>query len=209
VHVLIVGGAALTVGSGPPFAWRGVPPLQVRPSPAEPQRWACSCTVPKLYHPSAHMNESPPSNPYASCNAYIAQAKMEKDSVFDVEKFDEASDLPLKRDAHGLPLVPRPSDFTDDPLVSDSIRSAQTLKDAHRLQNWPRWRKWSVLLQVSFMAFLGPFNAAVPNPGFVELGKAFDKPVQVIIYSTTIAIITGGVAVSLTPFCTPYLWVAA
>lgn len=62
-----------------------------------------------------------------------------------------------------------------------------------------------MLLQVSFMAFLGPFNAAMPNPGFVELGKAFNKSVQVITYSTTIAIITGGVAVSLTLFCTPYL----
>ena len=57
-----------------------------------------------------------------------------------------------------------------------------------------------MLLQVSFMAFLGPFNAAVPNPGFVELGNAFHKSVQVITYSTTIAIITGGVAVSLTLF---------
>lgn len=60
--------------------------------------------------------------------------------------------------------------------------------------------KWTVLLQVSFMAFLGPFNAAVPNPGFVELGKAFHKPVQIVTYSTTIAIITGGVAVSILCF---------
>jgi len=50
------------------------------------------------------------------------------------------------------------------------------------------------------MAFLGPFNAAVPNPGFVELGKAFSRPVQVVTYSTTIAIITGGVAVSFLSF---------
>lgn len=47
------------------------------------------------------------------------------------------------------------------------------------------------------MAFLGPFNAAVPNPGFVELGKAFHRPVQIVTYSTTTAIITGGVAVSI------------
>lgn len=44
---------------------------------------------------------------------------MGKDSVSDVEKSDEASDVPLKRDTHGLPLVPPPSDFTDDPLVSE------------------------------------------------------------------------------------------
>lgn len=66
------------------------------------------------------MDDSPPSNPYP-CNAYIAQAVMRKDSVSDVEKSDEASDAPLRRDAHGLPLVPRPSDFTDDPLVSDCL----------------------------------------------------------------------------------------
>jgi hypothetical protein len=47
------------------------------------------------------------------------------------------------------------------------------------------------------MAFLGPFNAAVPNPSFVLLGKAFDRPVEIITYTTTTAIITGGVAVSL------------
>src|SRR5579871_3429904 len=47
------------------------------------------------------------------------------------------------------------------------------------------------------MAFLGPFNAAFPNPGFVELGHAFNRSVQVVTYSTTTAIITGGVAVRI------------
>jgi hypothetical protein len=56
------------------------------------------------------------------------------------------------------------------------------------------------LLQVSFMAFLGPFNAAVPNPSFVELGKAFHRPVEIVTYSTTTAIILGGVAVSSETF---------
>jgi len=46
------------------------------------------------------------------------------------------------------------------------------------------------------MAFLGPFNAAVPNPSFVELGKAFHRPVEIVTYSTTTGIILGGVAVS-------------
>jgi len=47
------------------------------------------------------------------------------------------------------------------------------------------------------MAFLGPFNAAVPNPSFVELGDAFHKSVQIVTYSTTISIIMGGIAVSV------------
>ena len=55
------------------------------------------------------------------------------------------------------------------------------------------------------MAFLGPFNAAVPNPGFVELGKAFHKPVEIVTYSTTTGIILGGVAVS----CNSYLFFRA
>lgn len=47
------------------------------------------------------------------------------------------------------------------------------------------------------MAFLGPFNAAVVNPSLVLLGEAFDRPTNIVTYSTTIAIITGGLAVSL------------
>ena len=64
--------------------------------------------------------------------------------------------------------------------------------------------KWTVLLQVSFMALLGPFNAAVPNPSFGLLSKFFHEPVEIITYSTTTAIITGGVAVSIYSE-TPYI----
>lgn len=44
------------------------------------------------------------------------------------------------------------------------------------------------------MAFLGPFNAAVPNPSLVLLGKAFHRDTEIIAYSTTTAIIVGGVS---------------
>ncbi|KAL1968408.1 hypothetical protein VTN77DRAFT_1937 [Rasamsonia byssochlamydoides] len=81
-----------------------------------------------------------------------------------------------KVDKHGLPLVPQPSVFKDDPL------------------NWPRWLKWTILVQVSFMAFLGPFNAGVANPSLVLLGEAFHKSTTAISYTTTIAILMGGVA---------------
>lgn len=61
-------------------------------------------------------------------------------------------------------------------------------------QNWPQWLKWLVLIQVSLMAFLGPFNCAVANPSLVLLDKAFHEPVQKVTYSTTIAIVMGGVS---------------
>ncbi|KAF8069947.1 major facilitator superfamily domain-containing protein [Lyophyllum atratum] len=98
-----------------------------------------------------------------------------RDLSFNAEK----TVLPTKGlilDRNGLPLVPQPSRFKDDPL------------------NWPPLLKWAVLIQVSFMAFLGPFNAAVVNPSLVLLGEAFDKPTTIVVYSTTIAIITGGLA---------------
>ncbi|KAI0136312.1 major facilitator superfamily domain-containing protein [Xylariales sp. AK1849] len=49
------------------------------------------------------------------------------------------------------------------------------------------------------MAFLGPFNSAVPNPSFALMSKFFGRPVEIVTYSTTIAIITGGLA--------PFIWV--
>jgi hypothetical protein len=64
------------------------------------------------------------------------------------------------------------------------------------LQNWSPRLKLSVLLQVSIMALLGPFNAAVPNPSLNLLSAAFHTPVEIVTYSTTTSIITGGLSVS-------------
>lgn len=55
-----------------------------------------------------------------------------------------------------------------------------------------------MLLQVSIMALLGPFNAAVPNPSLNLLSAAFHTPVEIVTYSTTTSIITGGLSVSST-----------
>ncbi|KAF8188828.1 major facilitator superfamily domain-containing protein [Mycena galopus ATCC 62051] len=81
-------------------------------------------------------------------------------------------------DSHGLALVPQPSRFKDDPL------------------NWPSWLKWAVLLQVGFFAFLGPFNSAVVNPSLVLLADGLGVDSTTASYTTTCAIIAGG----LTPF---------
>ncbi|KAH8821944.1 major facilitator superfamily domain-containing protein [Xylogone sp. PMI_703] len=86
----------------------------------------------------------------------------------------------LKLDQHGYALVPQPTHFKDDPL------------------NWPRSLKWLVLLQVSFLAMLGPFNSAVVNPALVDLSKAFHITAQEASYQTTAVIVVVGVS--------PLLW---
>ncbi|KAF8847641.1 MFS general substrate transporter [Acephala macrosclerotiorum] len=86
----------------------------------------------------------------------------------------------LKLDNNGLPLVPQPSRFKDDPL------------------NWPSWLKWAVLIQVGFMAFLGPYNSALINPSLVLLADAIDVSSKIAAYTTTTSIIIGGVS--------PFIW---
>lgn len=81
----------------------------------------------------------------------------------------------LTPDKNGICLVPQPGRFKDDPL------------------NWPSWLKRTVLLQVSFMAMMGPFNCAVINPSIVLLSKAFRVISVKGAYNSTTAIILGGV----------------
>ncbi|KAJ7446915.1 MFS general substrate transporter, partial [Mycena galericulata] len=61
----------------------------------------------------------------------------------------------LKLDKTGLPLIPQPSEDASDPL------------------NFPQWLKVAILLQVSFLALLGPLNQATINPAFVPLAAHF------------------------------------
>ncbi|KAF9061182.1 major facilitator superfamily domain-containing protein [Rhodocollybia butyracea] len=84
----------------------------------------------------------------------------------------------LQLDRHGLPLVPQPSRFRDDPL------------------NWPLWMKWAVLIQIAIFAFLGPFNSAVVNPSLVLLAASLNVDSTVASYNNTCSIIAGG----LSPF---------
>ncbi|KAF2099237.1 MFS general substrate transporter [Rhizodiscina lignyota] len=82
----------------------------------------------------------------------------------------------VRRDRHGLALVPAPSSFRDDPL------------------NWPTWLKFTVLLQASFLAMLGPFNSSVVNPALVPLAQLFKIPVGSASYQTTTVIVVVGVS---------------
>jgi len=55
-----------------------------------------------------------------------------------------------------------------------------------------------VLIQVSFMAFLGPYNAALVNPSLVLLADSSHVDSKTAAYSTTTGIIVGGVS--------PFIW---
>ncbi|KAK4898423.1 hypothetical protein LTR27_004019 [Elasticomyces elasticus] len=81
----------------------------------------------------------------------------------------------IKLDKHGLPLVPQPSNHSDDPL------------------NWSPSLKLSVALQVSWLAFVGPMSSAVGNPAFVPIGKAFHITTVEASYSLTMYIIWAAV----------------
>jgi hypothetical protein len=133
---------------------------------------------------------------------------IEKQGSSHLEDDHRGSNEALRLDTHGLPLSPQPSNFKDDPLVrinifQDNGQSSLKLKgwlfisSLTSIQNWPSWTKWSVLLQVGFMALLGPFNAAVANPSLGLVGEFFHEEVEIVTYSTTVAIITGGVAVRI------------
>ncbi|KAF8143827.1 MFS general substrate transporter [Mycena galopus ATCC 62051] len=96
-------------------------------------------------------------------------------------KKDDTVDQGTKLDKHGLPLIPQPSADPSDPL------------------NFPQWLKVAILLQVSFLAGLGPLNQAVINPAYVPLAAHFHKTTVVASYQTTIAIAFAGVG--------SFLWV--
>jgi MFS family permease len=94
---------------------------------------------------------------------------------------EEGNEQGTKLDKHGLPLIPQPSSDPSDPL------------------NFPQWLKIAILLQVSFMAGLGPLNQAMINPAYVPLAAHFHKTTVVASYQTTIAIAFAGVG--------SFLWV--
>lgn len=73
------------------------------------------------------------------------------------------------------------------------------------IKNWPYAIKILVVLQISWLAFLGPFGSAVANPAFVPLSKAFDITVVQASYELTIYIVFAGVGPLLViPFANIY-----
>jgi MFS family permease len=91
------------------------------------------------------------------------------------EKTIPGDDAQPKVDKHGFALLPQPSDFPNDPL------------------NWSPALKLAVVLQVSWLAFLGPMAAAVANPAFVVIGRAFSITTVEASYSLTMYICFAGI----------------
>lgn len=76
--------------------------------------------------------------------------------------------------------------------------------------NWNKWFKLLVLLQVSFLAFLGPFSQGAivrqrtmctrniliisQNAGFLPLSEYLDRSITTTSYTTTLAIVFAGIA---------------
>ncbi|KAF7297188.1 MFS general substrate transporter [Mycena indigotica] len=109
------------------------------------------------------------------------ESRVESQTAPSLHKEDVNASEDTKLDKHGLPLIPQPSNDPSDPL------------------NFPQWLKIAILLQVSFLAGLGPLNQAVINPAYVPLSLHFHKTTVVASYQTTIAIAFAGVG--------SFLWV--
>ncbi|KAK6197763.1 hypothetical protein LQW54_010601 [Pestalotiopsis sp. IQ-011] len=77
-------------------------------------------------------------------------------------------------------------------------RSPQIEKTTPCDQNWSPALKLLVLLQVSWLAFLGPMAAAVINPAFVPLSNEFGITVVEASYELTVYIVSAGVGPLLT-----------
>ncbi|KAK6382786.1 hypothetical protein LTS17_003455 [Exophiala oligosperma] len=117
--------------------------------------------------------------------------QMEKDqetAPYTGEKVEEAQQVEVedaptvatRLDKHGLPLVPQPTQRKDDPL------------------NWSPMLKLFVLLQVSWLSFLGPMAGAIVNPAFVPLSKQFNITVVEASYELTVYIVFAGIGPLLT-----------
>ena len=85
-------------------------------------------------------------------------------------------DLTIKYDHNGLPLVPQPSKFADDPL------------------NFPKWRKWLILIQVSILTLFAPFNTSLVNPALVVIAGEFGISTVEASWQTTLPILMVGLA---------------
>ncbi|OBT70704.1 hypothetical protein VF21_10253 [Pseudogymnoascus sp. 05NY08] len=111
----------------------------------------------------------------------------------DIEKVSKEGELQgkenptLRLDKHGLQLVPQPTALKDDP------------------PNWSPALKLLVVLQVSWLALLGPMGSAVINPAFVSLAKNFKITTVQASYKLTVFIVFAGVTpLLITPLSNVY-----
>ncbi|KAF8058748.1 MFS general substrate transporter [Lyophyllum atratum] len=94
---------------------------------------------------------------------------------------------PLKVDHTGLPLLPQPTTSPYDPL------------------NYPNWLRYTILAQVSLLAFISNLNVAIINPAVVPLSAEFDIAPVIGTYQTTVTIGMGALGpLAFTPFANVY-----
>ncbi|KAF9478103.1 MFS general substrate transporter [Pholiota conissans] len=100
---------------------------------------------------------------------------------------EEVSSSGVKLDSSGLPLIPQPTSLQTDPL------------------NYPNWLKYTILAQVSFLAFLATLNVAIINPAVVPLAEEFNIAHVTATYQTAVAIGTSALGpLVFTPFANVY-----
>ncbi|KAK5125644.1 hypothetical protein LTR85_011918 [Meristemomyces frigidus] len=105
-------------------------------------------------------------------------------ATVDAEKQDNAESnvdtLHIKRDKHGLPLIPQPTEDPLDPL------------------NWKAWIKVLVLFEVSAFTLLTLLSASMITPSFQVLSRYLHTDLPQTAYITSIFILFGG--------CSAVLW---
>ncbi|KAG6899458.1 hypothetical protein C0993_010137 [Termitomyces sp. T159_Od127] len=106
----------------------------------------------------------------------------------------------VKVDSTGLPLLPQPSTSPFDPLnypnTDFDINVAVTLI---------QWLRYTILLEICMLAFLGTLNVAIINPAVVPLSTELGITNVMGTYQTTIAIGAGALGpVFFTPFANVY-----
>ena len=87
-----------------------------------------------------------------------------------------ATTTQLKLDHNGLPLIPQPSEDPLDPL------------------NFPKWLKWTILIEVSALSLLSLLGASVITPTFGVLSKEFHKSLTETAYITSVFVLTIGLS---------------
>ena len=97
----------------------------------------------------------------------------------------EASGLKTASDGHTV-LIPQPSDDPNDPL------------------NWSSWKKNSILLTISFLAFLPDFGTAMGSVTQISQAKTWHIPVATIQQSVAINTMLSGVSGIFVVICSSY-----
>ena len=80
-----------------------------------------------------------------------------------------------------------------------------SLSDPNDPLLWPTWKKWTVLLNGCFYAFMGSVTGPIMSAGMIGLAKTFDTTLQRIKYTNGATLICQGVFTTIwMPFAIKY-----